>query len=275
MCKTIRMNKRQILAIFVFMIWAVLLISWHFEQYIYLFLDNIGWMVVAAVIMTRLSGKQFGLAGYILVRICILLSVVAAGIQMWHGGYKEVKEKLTGRCFVARYESNMLKKGSITYYEKTGIFLHSPKETSAKEICLDQPFFCVDSEDIYVTVEFGGGATFPFDKNDKLNFNEILKHEFRLRRETYDFLESYTINDKEIRYYRSDTKQEKKIVIDKVQFQQITDTVKAAKLASMSDRKETDIFEYELKVESANGDTEIIYINGAEAFEVIENLIRE
>lgn len=36
-----------------------------------------------------------------------------------------------------------------------------------------------------------------------------------------------------------------------------------------------DIFEYELKVESANGDTEIIYVNGAEAFEVIENLIRE
>lgn len=104
---------------------------------IYFLMNTVGWILILSIVtlivqlgtLKKKKGLQLKKSknrsllwlGFVLVNFFL------SSVTFLFSSYRQACEPHTNRCFVARVNVNMFLRGSVTYYERTGIFLHSPQ----------------------------------------------------------------------------------------------------------------------------------------------------
>ena len=217
--------------------------------------------------------KKLKLRTKIIIIIAIIIGAFVAlnllNVKIYTGlGYRLFHDPVTSRTFVGDINTGFTGKGNITYYEKSGIFLHSPQTSEFGSILGDRPFVIIDADEIYVNMTFmNDGASYPMKGDYQLRLNEIPFEELCFRKETYSYIEVLEIKETEIIYSNSDDK-EKIVPITKEEYQEILRILEEPKLVDSTYEK--DGWRYFIEMELVSNASEHIYIDGAEAFQQIQ-----
>ena len=218
------------------------------------------------------SRKKLKLLTKIIIIIAIIIGTLLAlsllNVKIYTGlGYRSFYEPVTSRTFVGDINTGFTGKGNITYYEKSGIFLHSPQTSEFGSIMGDRPFVIIDADEIYVNMTFmSDGASYPMKGDYQLQLNEIPFEELLLRKETYSYVEVLEIKETEIVYSNSDDK-EISVPITNEEYREILRILEEPKLVALTYEK--DDWRYFIDIELADDAREQIYIDGVEAFRQI------
>ena len=216
--------------------------------------------------------KKMKLLTKIIIIIAIIIGSLLAldllNVKIYTGlGYRSFYEPVTSRTFVGDINTGFTGKGNITYYEKSGIFLHSPQTSEFGSILGDRPFVIIDADEIYVNMTFmNDGASYPMKGDYQLRLNEIPFEELCFRKESYSYIEVFEIKETEIIYSNSDD-EEKVIPNTKEEYQEILRILEEPKLVDLTYEKNG--LRYFIDMKLADDATEHIYIDGEEAFQQI------
>lgn len=197
---------------------------------------------------------------FLVLIIALYLGYVFVGTQL--------KEEFTGQRFVVYTTSDFSGAGSITYYCRNGIFIHSPQRFEEAMMLTDAPYFKVHADEIYVNMTFmGSGATFPLKRteNYRMTINPDQEYSFCKNKERIKIIHH------ELIYYNLDTEEERKVRIEDDQYNDIKKIIKSMSLVPTNWDQE-----YAYIMWTRDDDTsETVYVDGAEEFDVIKEMYFE
>lgn len=211
--------------------------------------------------MRRFKRNRLTVTGCIL--LCLTLILYLGFISLG----TQVEEEVTGRKFVA-YVSTRFKGGDVTYFCKSGIFLHSAQKFEAEVLMEDVAALIVDSDEIYINTTFmGPGAHFPLNKNADYKISLKAEQEYSFRKENSDYVERLKLNSHEITYYDTDSEEERVIPIEENQYMDIKKMIESMALAQSDANQE---YTYYLKWRRKDDTMEMVYVDGEKIFEEIK-----
>lgn len=156
--------------------------------------------------------------------ILFIICIVAVWMFLWDSHC--IHNPLTPQQFAVTFQTNLLQKGTATYYRRMGPILYEMKTTENGEHAYWLETIIAQRDSINVSAEFFNGMDYAIH-NDRINLKGEPVIEWEIRRENFSDLESFTLKkeDMTLTHYSSDTKTEDTVTLSEHQFNELTESL--------------------------------------------------